>query len=297
MNNVSFIVFPGQGSQKPGMGNAFLEDSLITQYVDQASEITKKDIRYLVTNAEAEELNKTENSQIAIFVLTYGLFKKFEKEHSLDGIKALAGHSLGEYTALAAGGVLSFEDVCKLIAARSKLMQQVSGKMLAVLNLSKEEAAMAAVLASDIQSDQIAFVVNYNSSTQMVLSGEANAIDRAQKIVEKLGKRAILLPVSGPFHSPYMQDACDKLSEVIDNLNFNEAKIPIISNIYAKCDIDWIADGKDIVKIHMRAPVRWQESLEAMKKMEAEPKILEIGATSLLANMAKRDGYDIEYGV
>ncbi len=282
-----FIVFPGQGSQKMHMGRAYAENADIMKYIQLASKITNKDIKHLVMDAESEELNRTENAQLAIFVMTYALFKLFEP--TLGQINAFAGHSLGEYIALAASRVLSFEDACLLIKERSDLMKQVHGKMMAVLNISPIEANMISLLATE--NEEACYVANYNSTTQIVLSGNENAIVRAQEIASKFGKRGVLLPVSGPFHSPYMKDACDKLLPVIDKLQLNEPKVPVISNIYATPVTHW----KSVIGCHMRAPVRWQETLETMKKMDETAEFIEIGATTLLTSMAKRDGYNIKY--
>jgi len=298
-----FIVFPGQGSQKMHMGRAWEHDSKIMGYVQQASEITNTDITHLIMSAESDELNQTQNAQLAIFVLSYALFKKYQTQlEDMHGKAiALAGHSLGEYTALAAAGVLSFEDACLLIKERSLLMQQAShahsGKMLAVLNISATQANVIALQASDISTNELCFVANYNSSTQIVLSGSENAITRAQDIVQKMGKRGMLLPVSGAFHTPYMKDACTNLLPVIDKLTFSAPSIPVFSNIYASSDIDW----KESVAQHMVSPVRWQETLANMSALqtsssaEKSAQFIEVGPTTLLTNMACRDAYSMKY--
>lgn len=298
-NCAMYIVFPGQGSQKSQMGLPFANNSIVAKNVAIASEITKKNVKYLIEEMPIEELNQTENAQIAIFVLSYSLFllfkdklaeNKLAKDQKISEIKAMAGHSLGEYTAICAAGILSFEDTCVLINERSKLMQQVKGSMAACLNISPFEANMIALIACDIEQNELCFVANYNSTTQIVLSGHDNAIKRAQELMAKLNKKAIILPTSGPFHTPYMRTVAQKMELVIDNLQFNAPIISVISNMYASA-IDWASDGKNTVKQHMIGPVRWQETMAKMK----DDKIIEIGATSLLMSMAKRDRYDIEY--
>lgn len=275
-----FVIFPGQGSQKPQMGKSLAHIPNLMKYVEAASIVTEKDVSYLINEAEASELDRTENAQIALFVLTYALAMASVEQFTL-----LAGHSLGEYTALCVAGVLSFEDTCLLIKERSRLMQQVEGKMIALLGANMNSANTIASLASTVSDP--CFVANHNASSQIVLSGSATAIEQALKIAGDFGMRGVLLPVSGPFHSPLMLDACNKLSVTLDKLQFNEAKIPVISNVYASSDVNW----RKAVEIHMRAPVRWKETLD----QAADKEILEIGATSLLTNMAKRDGCNIRY--
>lgn len=294
------------------MGRAYEHDEQIMEYVKQASEITNTDITHLIMHAESDQLNQTSNAQLAIFVLSYALFKKYESQlEDIHGtsqakIQAFAGHSLGEYTALAAAGVLSFEDTCMLIKERSILMQEASsqnpGKMMAVLNISATQANVIALQASDISTNELCFVANYNSSTQIVLSGHENAIARAQEIVQKMGKRGMLLPVSGPFHTPYMKDACTKLLPTIDKLTFHTPRIPVFSNIYASSDVDW----KENISQHMLSPVRWQETLVNMSLLMSSSSLqtastqqpaqfIEVGPTTLLTSMACRDGYDMKW--
>lgn len=277
------VVFPGQGSQKMHMGRAFSHVQEVSLYVDLAIQITGKNVDFLLNAADADVLNRTENAQIALFTLNYALAQHYIKNGLI--ISHLAGHSLGEYTALAVAGVLSFEEACMLVNERSRLMQQVDGAMLAVLNISPTQAAMIASLAST--PDCPCYVANYNSSTQIVLSSTNEGIERARAILAKLGKKGVVLATSGPFHSPYMYEANLELKKTIKTLHFNEAKIPVISNAFAST-----ATWEDAVSIHMVAPVRWEEVLATFGK---EAEILEIGASSVLANMGKRDGYNITY--
>lgn len=324
-----FIVFPGQGSQKMHMGRPFAQNSLVMGHVRCASEITGKDVEYLIMEAESDELNRTENAQLAIFVLSYALFKLAESKLGVmhgNKIHGVAGHSLGEYTALAVAGVLSFEDACLLVKERSVLMQEVSGKMLAVLGVDFQKLQQIANLANE--SDEKCYVANHNSSTQIVLSGNAMAIERAKAIIDANGGRSVILPVSGPFHTPYMQDACDKLASFVDEVFFQSARrpglgavmreshrlvqqklvetslcvspdlslrddlyIPVFSNVTALPETDWAK----AIKVHMCSPVLWASTLENMRAMHPGEEFIEIGAISLLTSMAKRDGYNMRY--
>lgn len=324
-----FLIFPGQGSQKAQMGLKYASNATVNKYIDIATEVTKKDVRYLLNEASQEQLDLTENAQIALFSLNYALAKIWEEKNQQKEmpheVTMVAGHSLGEYVALTFAQVLSFEDACLLIAQRSKLMSQVKGKMLAVLGVDFATANMIASLASNAQSVEMnigcegaiadcCFVANHNSGSQFVLSGSESAILRAQAVAQKLGKKSVVLATSGPFHSPYMFNACKELLPMLDKLTFNEERFPIVSNIFARADVDFDADNKiswqESVAMHMKAPVRWFEGiqfhenyinlmaseLDMSPEMKSEHSaILEIGAVSVLANMTKRDGYNIEY--
>ncbi len=289
------VIFPGQGVQKSGMGQNFLHLENVKKYIKIASDITNIDVEKLLTTIQDEELSKTENSQIAIFTLTYSLMQEWLAKNGKDKIKMLAGHSLGQYTALAVAGVLTFENTCMLIQARSQAMAKVNGKMLALLGADFVLANTIASMASkiDARETQCCFVANHNSSSQIVLSGSANAIERAVELIGNFGKKAIVLPTSGPFHSPYMHNACNEILSVIEKLEFNDAQIPVISNVIAKEQTDanlW----KSEVAIHMKCPVRWYESLEYAKNNGCH-EFVEVGPSAYLTNMAKRDGYNIRY--
>lgn len=292
-----FIVFPGQGSQKFQMGlnvdPDFLNRATAKKYISQAQDITERDIEYLLCKMPQKDLDKTENAQLAIFVTTYVLALDFLENKQLT---LLAGHSLGEYIALAVSGVLSFGDMCKLIAARSEIMSKISGSMLAVLGVSFEEANTIANFACNVYENDCCFVANHNSSTQFVLSGTKTAIERAKVVALKMfGKKAIMLATSGPFHSPYMAFCCEQLAPVLDGLIFNTPSVPVISNIFASSEnIDW----KQEIFNHMQMSVRWHSSIEYAKQYMKEHDItqaVEIGVVPVLGNMAKRDGFEIQY--
>jgi [acyl-carrier-protein] S-malonyltransferase len=170
-------------------------------------------------------------------------------------------------------------------------MQQVSGKMLVVLNINAIEANMICSASSDIKQGDFCFVANYNSSTQIVLSGSENAIIKAQEFASKMNKKSMVLKVSGPFHSPYMKEAAQELAQTLSKITFNKPDMPVISNVYAHCDVNW----EESVKLHMFMPVRWEESLKYISHTYANEPIYEIGASSILTNMAKRDGYNMMY--
>lgn len=284
-----FAIFPGQGSQKMGMGADWVDLKIVSEIIKNASETINLDIKNLLLEATQEELNKTENAQISIFVLSYAITKFFISQ-GLE-IKLLAGHSLGEYTALAIAEVLSFEDMCKFILQRGKIMHEAAkknkGGMCALLGANLDEAAMICSLSSTPSS--YCFIANDNASKQVVLSGHEKSIERAKKNASEYGFKAIILNTAGPFHSPFMHEAQIQLEEEISKYEFKTPKIPIMSNFYAKITENW----KEIIAKHVVAPVRWREIL--LNSQATGLKMVEIAPSSLLSNMAHRDGYDCTY--
>jgi len=304
------------------MGRPFYQNSFVKNLIQIASQATNKDIEYLLNDAPQDELDRTEHAQIALFTLNYALFQLWLNKNPSTEITMLAGHSLGQYVALAIAEILSFEDSCRLILARSELMSKVCGKMLAILGVDFPTANTIASLASQAGSkdtgadDNLAnccFVANYNASGQFVLSGSEGAIIRAQAVAAKMGKKSLILATSGPFHSPFMYKACQDLFPTLEKLEFKAPKYPVISNVFATADVDptnLTIDWKEEAAIHMKAPVRWFESLQfhqnyvnsMASELDLPPEIkqkyseiTEIGANSVLANMTKRDGFEIRY--
>jgi [acyl-carrier-protein] S-malonyltransferase len=277
-----FGIFPGQGSQKSGMGVRFLKNNFIASIVNSASEIAKIDIKHLLTEADDAELSKTENAQIAIFTINYALakFAQCSLEFSM-----LAGHSLGEYVALTLAEVFSFYDAVCFVKARGEIMSRVkNGSMIAFLG-GIEDAVALCSLASN--PDSFCCVANYNSSSQVVISGDNEAIERACEIARSMGKKAIKLSTSGPFHSPFLDYAVCLLRDSLDGVKISQPKIPVISNIYASEISNW----NETIPLHCKAMVRWKETLEKSKNLP----IIEIGAATVLKNMAAKDGYDVKY--
>lgn len=287
---MAFVIFPGQGSQKALMGLSFLQDSFVSDCVVKASDIVSRDVRNLLISADDSILSDTSNAQIALFVLNYSIAMVL-KNRGLK-IDLMAGHSLGEYVALTIAEVLSFEEMCRLIDFRGKVMSEIKdGGMLALVGCSLSQACAIASLASCVieTSFDLCFVANDNSNSQVVLSGSDSALTRAVFIASSFGVKAIRLKTSGPFHSPLMSSAASKLRDFVKTFSFSAPKIPVISNLYASFVEDW----KDVVVDHLVGPVRWRESL--IFGMNHEIEIIEIGSSSVLSNMAKRDGIEIKY--
>lgn len=278
-----FIVFSGQGSQQENMINLISQE-----YMNDLVDISKKidvDLIFLLKNASKEVLNKTENAQLAIFIVSYFISQKFD----FSKVKVMAGHSLGQYIALVIAEVISFEEMCFFIKLRSELMSKINGSMLAVLGVSLEEAILISSISSEKNS--CCFVANLNSSSQIVLSGDSLAILRAKEVAQSFGKKSVVLATSGPFHTSYMNDANNELCDFIEKMHFSEPKIPVVSNVFAKNDVVW----KDELKLHMVSPVRWKESLNFAFENFNVNEAVEIGASPVLKNIALKDGYNIKY--
>ncbi len=277
------VVFTGQASQKANMYQLCEKYDDFDSYLNEIENITNRDVKYLLKEAGLEELKKTENAQLSLFAVEYFLGKKFLLDNNPN---FLAGHSLGQYVAIALSGILSFEDCLRFIISRSKLMSEVQGSMLALLGSTLQEAVLIANLTSD-KSD-ICYVANMNSSNQIILSGTSEAIQKAFEVAKLFSKKSIILATSGPFHTPYMNEAAEALEAIVDSFNFHDPAIPVISNVFAKSNIDWNLE----IKLHIKSCVRWEESLKYASLDNKNLKICEIGPSAVLCNMAKKDGYD-----
>lgn len=275
------LIFTGQGAQFSGMGQLANQITLHKIVNKMQAALPNKNIIRLFSEADDEELKHTDNAQLAMFALGYSLGLDYLKNHE---VQIMAGHSLGQYIALALAGVLEFETICELLAHRSNLMMQCEGKMLVVL-AKLEIANSIANLASDGIDN--CFIANINSSTQTVLSGSITAIDKAATIASKFGKKSVPLATSGPFHSPYMQKIALEFKKKVDELIFAPAKIPVISNVFASTEVNW----QDEMKLHMIACVRWAETMKLLENYE----ITELGPKPVLTGIANRDGYNVKY--
>ena len=277
------FLYPGQGSQTPGMGQAWT-DHPSWELVDEASEVAGRDVAHLLTEADADALTETRNSQLATFVLSMVEFDAITRI----GIEASAhaGHSLGEYSALTAAGVLDFADAVGLVAERGDAMQAAAddrdGTMAAVIGLDDEQVDIAcARIAGDV------WVANYNAPGQVVIAGSPAAIDEAAAVAKTLGaKRTIPLPVGGAFHTPFMAPARDRLRKAIDQTDFRDADATIVANV----DATGHESGSvwpGLLTAQLCSPVRWRQSLHTLSN-EGAGSFLEIGPGSVLTGMVKR---------
>ena len=282
-------IFPGQGSQFPGMGKALYERSAeAREMMDKANEILGFPITDIMFGESAEDLKATRVTQPAIFIHSVVLARC----SGLEAPSMAAGHSLGEFSALAAAGAMDFEDALRLVAVRASAMQkcceQVPGTMAAVINLPAE--TIEEICAS---CTGIVIPANYNSDGQVVISGEAAAIAEAcAKMKEAGAKRALPLPVSGAFHSPLMEPARLELAEAIDKTPFRAPVCPVYQNVTALPSTD-PAVIKDNLLRQLTAPVRWTQTIRNMVADGADS-FLEIGPGTVLQGLVKRIAPEVE---
>ena len=274
-------VFPGQGSQKLGMGNDVITLENAKQRFNYASDIFGLDL-FKICEEESEEkndhdLNNTKNTQICLFLVESILLDALKKR----GYKPdfVAGHSLGEITALYAAQVLSFENCVSLIKIRSELMSQApAGSMAALIGFDRD------ILESLVKNKEDIFIANDNSASQVVLSGNKETLEKISK--ELKCKRFIHLNVSGAFHSRYMNEPSERFSEYLDSVNFNEPLIPVISNANPSFLKDSI-QLKQNLKKQMCNGVRWRETMDLLHST-GQLHIIEIGPSNVLGGLAKR---------
>jgi [acyl-carrier-protein] S-malonyltransferase len=294
------FVFPGQGSQAVGMGRALAEAFPAARHVFQeVDEALKQKLSKLMFEGFESDLTLTENAQPALMAVSQAVLRVLETEGKWTlSAKArfVAGHSLGEYSALAAAGSLSIPDAARLLKLRGQAMQKAVpvgiGAMAALLGLDLPQAQEIAAAAAK-ETGLVCSAANDNAPGQVVVSGHKEAVDRAIAIAaEKGAKRSVLLPVSAPFHCALMQPAADAMREALKKTTFNVPAVPVIANVTAAP----VSDPEQIRKLlveQITATVRWRESVETMKR-EGVTRIFEIGTGKVLAGLVKRIDREIE---
>ncbi len=259
------LVFPrGQGSQYLGMGKGFYEKSeKFIKLFDEAERISGIPVKKLSFEGPLEELTKTENLQVCLTVVNICAFeylKDLMGRSFREIVRFTAGHSLGEFSALYASSVLSFEDTLRAVKKRGELMGRAGGErpsgMYAVLNFPKEELAKIIKEVSGL-----VLISNYNSPRQFVISGEEEAINKVAEEAKNKGAKVVRLKVSAGFHSPLMESAEKEFSQFLDSLEFRDAEIPFVSNVSARQEIEG-NKIKELIKKQMTSPVRWIEVVE-----------------------------------
>lgn len=280
-------IFPGQASQYVGMGKDFYDSSqTVKDLYNKASEILDYDLADVSFNGPIEKLTQTVYTQPAILVHSLAVLSEMgEKAHEAAFV---AGHSLGEYSALACAGVLSFEDAILAVRERSRAMQAAcdanDGTMAAMIGCEGENLEKLIKAASEAGIVQPA---NFNSPGQVAISGARNAVENAVEIAREFGaKKAILLQVGGAFHSPLMQPAQSELEEVLKGIDFKKARVEVVTNVEAvgRTDPDKL---REMLVKQITSPVLWRQSLEYMTDSGVE-RFVEIGPGKVLSGLAKR---------
>ena len=290
------VIFPGQGSQIVGMSkDLYGKYSLVQNLFKEADETLGFSLSNLILNGPKEELDLTENTQPAIFLVSYSIFKLIKEEFNIDLDKAtfFAGHSLGEYSALASAGALSFSDTLKILKIRGKAMQN---------SVPKGEGGMVAVLGAEIKtieniiqenkSKYECFIANDNSEGQIVLSGNTNDLELMMKDLKTANIKNIKLPVSAPFHCKLMNRATTVMKDEISKLNFKETRNVLVSNVTGK-EISNSNELKDLLIKQIESRVRWRESVLLMIN-KGVGQFIEIGPGKVLSGLIKRINRNIK---
>jgi len=284
------VIFPGQGSQLVGMGKDFYDKyNLVKDLFKEADDTLGFSLSNLIINGPKEDLDLTENTQPAIFLISYSIFRLVKEEFNIDLNKAnfFAGHSLGEYSALASGGALSFSETLKILKIRGKAMQN---------SVPKGKGGMVAVLGSEIEiieniinenkSKYECYIANDNSVGQIVLSGNNEDLERMMSDLKAANIKNIKLPVSAPFHCKLMNNATLVMKDEIEKLNFKESKNILISNVTGK-EITNSNELKDLLVQQIESRVRWRESVLLMIDKSVK-QFIEIGPGKVLSGLIKR---------
>ena len=284
------IIFPGQGSQFVGMIKEFYDNfDYVKNYFTQADEILKKKISKIILEGPKQELDQTENTQPAIFLASYSIFKVLEKEinFKVNNAKFFAGHSLGEYTALCCSGAINFDQTISLLKDRGRSMQSAvpkgEGGMMAVLGTNIDEVNK---MLNNIDENLICYIANDNSIGQIVLSGRNKSLDFFGSELQKKKIKFIKLPVSAPFHCPLMQKATIEMKQKIAKTEFKKPCVDIVSNVTAQ-PLNNPDEIKKLLIDQIEKPVRWRESVYNMINAGIN-QFIEIGPGKVLSGLIKR---------
>jgi len=290
------LVFPGQGSQFVGMGQDVYDRYASVQALYETTrDILGFDLAHISFNGPLEALTETRVTQPALFVSSAAVFSLLPESFEF---QMVAGHSLGEYSALYAAGVLSFEDALAIVKVRAEGMQAAgksqAGAMAAILNMSRQDIEKVCQNASVRGIVQAA---NFNSPGQIVISGEAEAVHYAMEIAKNLGARKVVaLNVSGAFHSPLMAPAIEGLQEAIDSAKFNPAKVPVVANVDATPTTDPEVIQTNLIQ-QLESPVLWEDSVETLLR-EKITEFVEIGPGRVLQGLIRRISREcVSYGI
>ncbi|MBV9960176.1 MAG: ACP S-malonyltransferase [Acidobacteria bacterium] len=281
-------IFPGQGSQYAGMGRDLADNFPAARAVfEEADEALGFKLSELCFSGTAEELQLTENTQPAILTVSVAALRAMEAE----GLRApdfVAGHSLGEYSALVAAGALTLSDAVRTVRARGRYMQEAapvgSGAMAAILGAELADIMNA---CGEAQQGEVCSPANINSPGQVVIAGDATAVERAMELLKERGaKRTIKLNVSAPFHCALMMPAQERLAADLEQLEFQELRVPLVTNVDAEANTDGAA-ARDALVRQVSAPVRWRESIEFLIQ-EGVALFVEVGPGKVLSGLLRQ---------
>jgi len=285
------IMFPGQGAQAVGMGRDLVEVSPLAREVyDQANRVLGQDLAALCFEGPAEQLNRTDFSQPAIFVTSVAFWRALEHDGTAAKLQpaAMAGLSLGEYTALHLAGAISFDDALRLVAQRGKLMQAAAetskGGMVSLMGLDEPKAAE--LCARAVQTGETLIPANFNCPGQIVISGSKTACERAVQLADEFGARAVPLVVAGAFHSALMTPAAEGLANALAKTAISAPRIPVVSNVSG----DYYADPEDIrtqLRRQVASPIRWQSAMERLLT-DGFDRFVEVGPGKVLVGLLRK---------
>jgi [acyl-carrier-protein] S-malonyltransferase len=281
------LLFPGQGSQYVGMGKSLWEAYPdVRRLYQAAADLLGFDVEEVCFKGPKELLDKTLYTQPILFVVSVAVFQTFEKENGLPAA-FVAGHSLGEYAALVAAKSLSFEDGLLLVQKRATFMQdsvaERAGGMAAVMGL---DAGEVEAICRESARGQVLVLANYNAPSQIVLSGEEDALERAMGVARQRGGRAVRLPVSAPFHSPLMGRASERLEEALGAIAVRDPKVPWISNVTAS-RVRTASECRRLLCRQVCSPVLWEASIRQMVRSGAA-RFIELGPQKVLKGLCRR---------
>jgi len=294
---VRAFIFPGQGSQTVGMGRSLAEAfPAARRLFAEVDDALSQPLSRLMFDGPEHDLTLTENAQPALMAASLAVIRVLEAEGGLDlgrDVGFVAGHSLGEYSALAAAGALAVGDAARLLRRRGAAMQQAvavgEGAMAALIGIDAEAARVVAAKAAraGIDRDEVCAVANDNAPGQVVVSGHKSAVERAIAIAREHGaRRSVMLPVSAPFHSPLLAPAADVMAAALDSVVLQEPVVPLVANVTARPVEDPIEIRRLLVQ-QVTAMVRWRESMLFLASAGVDD-IIEIGSGRVLAGLAKR---------